>query len=43
MLSIITAHGSTILEFVKETLLFKVNPDETVLEWYPLHKSGVAQ
>lgn len=38
---IITANGSASLEFAKEILLLlKVKPEEIVLEWYNLHKSG---
>lgn len=32
---------SAALKFAKEILLlFKAKPEETVLEWYNLHKSG---
>lgn len=38
---IITANGSGTLEFAKEILLLlKVKPENTILEWYHLNKSG---
>lgn len=39
--NIITANGSATLEFAKEILLLlKAKPENAILEWYNLHKSG---
>lgn len=39
--NIITANGSAALEFAREILLLlKAKPENTISEWYKLHKSG---
>lgn len=42
--SVVTANGSAALEFAKEILLLlKVKPEQEILEWYQLHKTGLYQ